>query len=102
MDAKLSFRYDREGDILCIDKRPPYPEQGSEELGDEVIARLNPATGELDIVQQINALASTAREVALIVLEDHLHGCADSAIKEDKGAAAITEMVTVLRKALRQ
>jgi uncharacterized protein YuzE len=48
MGAKLSFRYDREGDILYIDKRPPYPEQESEELGDEVIARLNPATGEIE------------------------------------------------------
>ena len=48
MDAKLSFRYDREGDILYIDKRSPYPEQESEELGDEVIARLNPATGEIE------------------------------------------------------
>jgi uncharacterized protein YuzE len=40
--TKLSFRYDREADILYIDKRPPYPEQESEELGDEVVARLNP------------------------------------------------------------
>ena len=56
----------------------------------------------LDIVQQINALSSAAREVALIVLEDHLRGCVDSAIKQDKGEAAIKEMITVLRKALRQ
>ena len=38
MGAKLSFRYDRDADILHIDKRLPYPEQESEELGDEVIA----------------------------------------------------------------
>ena len=56
----------------------------------------------LDIVQQINPLSSAAREVALIVLEDHLRGCVDSAIKQDKGEAAIKEMITVLRKALRQ
>jgi DNA-binding FrmR family transcriptional regulator len=56
----------------------------------------------LDIVQQINALSSAAREVALIVLEDHLRGCVESAIKEDKGEAAIKEMITVLRQALRQ
>jgi DNA-binding FrmR family transcriptional regulator len=56
----------------------------------------------LDIVQQINALSSAAREVALIVLEDHLRGCVDSAIKQDKGEAAVKEMITVLRKALRQ
>lgn len=48
MGAKLIFKYDREGDILHINKRPPYPEQESEELGDEVIARLNPETGEVE------------------------------------------------------
>jgi uncharacterized protein YuzE len=48
MGAKLSFKYDRDADILHIDKRSPYPEQESEELGDEVIARLNPDTGEVE------------------------------------------------------
>ena len=48
MDAKLTFRYDREGDILHIDKCPPYPAQESEELGDDVVARLNPATREVE------------------------------------------------------
>jgi len=48
MEAKLTFQYDRVGDILYINKRPPYPEQESEELGDEVIARLNPETGEIE------------------------------------------------------
>jgi uncharacterized protein YuzE len=48
MDAKLTFKYDREGDILYINKRTPYAEQESEELGDEVIARLNPVTGEIE------------------------------------------------------
>lgn len=48
METKLTFRYDREGDILYIDKRPPYPEQESEELGDAVVARLNPTTGEVE------------------------------------------------------
>ena len=48
MGAKLSFKYDRDADILHIDKRSPYPEQDSEELGDEVIARLNPDTGEVE------------------------------------------------------
>ena len=48
MEAKLTFQYDREGDILYINKRPPYPEQESEELNDEVIARLNPKTKEIE------------------------------------------------------
>ncbi len=48
MGAKLTFKYDRAADILHIDKCAPYPEQESEELGDEVIARLNPQTGEVE------------------------------------------------------
>jgi hypothetical protein len=48
MDAKLTFKYDREGDIPHIDKCPPYPAQESEELGDDVVARLNPTTREVE------------------------------------------------------
>jgi len=48
MEAKLRFKYDREADILHIDRCPPYAEQESEELGDEVVARLNPDTGEVE------------------------------------------------------
>lgn len=50
MTAKqvLSFEYDRLADILHIDKIKPYPKQESEELGDDVIARLNPKTGEIE------------------------------------------------------
>jgi uncharacterized protein YuzE len=48
MEAKLTFKYDRAADILHIDKRSPYPEQESEELGDDVIARLNPHSGEIE------------------------------------------------------
>ncbi len=48
MAAKLTFSYDREADILNIDKVSPYKEQVSEELGDDIIARLNPKTGEIE------------------------------------------------------
>ena len=51
MDAKLSFKYNREADILYINKCQPYPEQESEELGDDVIARLNPKTGDVENVE---------------------------------------------------
>jgi CsoR family transcriptional regulator, copper-sensing transcriptional repressor len=56
----------------------------------------------LDIVQQINALSAAAKEVSLIVLEDHLRGCVQHAIEDNQGEAAIKELVTVLGKALRQ
>ncbi len=48
METRLSFRYDREADILHIDKCPPYSEQESEELGDDVIARMNPSIDEVE------------------------------------------------------
>jgi len=51
MAAKLSFKYDRDADILYISKCPPYAEQESEELGDDVIARLNPQTGAIENVE---------------------------------------------------
>jgi uncharacterized protein YuzE len=51
MAAKLAFQYDREADILHISSRPPYAEQESEELGDDVIARLNPKTGDVESLE---------------------------------------------------
>ena len=48
MEAKLKFTYDREADILHIDKIDPYADQESEELGDDVVARFNPKTGEIE------------------------------------------------------
>jgi uncharacterized protein YuzE len=51
MEAKLTFKYDRQADILHIDKRPPYAEQESEELPGEIIARLNLDTGEVESLE---------------------------------------------------
>lgn len=48
MATKLTFKYDRAADILYIDQIPPYAEQETEELDDDVIARLNPSTGEIE------------------------------------------------------
>ena len=48
MEPKLIFRYNREADILYIDRCLPYADQESDELGDDVIARLNPDTGEIE------------------------------------------------------
>ena len=48
MAKKLTFHYDSEGDILYIDTLTPYAEQQSEDLGDDVVARLNPNTGDVE------------------------------------------------------
>ena len=51
MEAKLKFEYDREGDILYINKCDPYAEQESEELDDDVVIRLNPKTKHIENVE---------------------------------------------------
>ncbi|MFN8453822.1 MAG: DUF2283 domain-containing protein [Anaerolineae bacterium] len=48
METGLIFKYDRTGDILYIDKIPPYAGQESEELADDIVARFNPETGEIE------------------------------------------------------
>ncbi|NJL60065.1 MAG: DUF2283 domain-containing protein [Desulfobacteraceae bacterium] len=51
MDKNLTFRYDRQGDILYINTCQPYSEQESEEIGDEIVARMNPKTGEIENIE---------------------------------------------------
>jgi hypothetical protein len=46
--AKLTFEYDRTGDILYVNKCEPYAEQDSTELDDFVVARMNPQTGDIE------------------------------------------------------
>lgn len=48
MAENLTFRYDKVGDILYIDTCLPYPEQETEELGDEIIARFNPSSEQIE------------------------------------------------------
>jgi hypothetical protein len=48
MEPKLTFEYDKIGDILYIFKVPPYAEQESDELEDYVVARMNPETGDVE------------------------------------------------------
>jgi uncharacterized protein YuzE len=48
MDKRLKVRYDKIGDILYLDICTPYVEQETEELDDEIIARMNPISGEIE------------------------------------------------------
>ncbi len=48
METNLTFQYDRDADILYVNTCPPYSEQESEELADEIIARFNPDTGDIE------------------------------------------------------
>ena len=74
MGAKLTFKDDRAADILHIDKCPPCPEQESEELGDEVIARLSPKTGEIENMEVLLFSTRLLRdELFAIPVEAELH-----------------------------
>jgi uncharacterized protein YuzE len=44
----LTLEYDKVGDILYITKVAPYREQDTEEIGEDILARLNPATRALE------------------------------------------------------
>ena len=68
MAEALTFKYDREGDILYIDKVCPYAEQETEELGDDVIARL---TGRQNVLR-INLCGSVRCEVHPVRTTQHL------------------------------
>ena len=49
MEAKLSFQYDREGDILYIGECPLLSwSKRVAELGDVVVARLDPKTNDIE------------------------------------------------------
>ena len=51
MGQHLAFRYDKVGDIMYVEKCPPYAEQDSDEIGDEIVARFNPKTGEVESLE---------------------------------------------------
>jgi len=51
MAPTLSLSYDRLGDSLMIAKCPPYAEQETEELGDNLLARFNPETNEIEAIE---------------------------------------------------
>lgn len=41
----------READVLSLTSRPSYPEQATEELGDDIVGRLNPETGDIESLE---------------------------------------------------
>jgi DNA-binding FrmR family transcriptional regulator len=52
----------------------------------------------VDILNQVAALQSALDAVAMMLLENHTHGCMQGAIKSGKGEEAIDELMAVVRK----
>lgn len=54
-----------------------------------------------EIIQQLIALTSAAREVSMLLLEDHVQGCVSDAIRSGEGEEAVRELIAVVRRAAR-
>ncbi|KKJ00550.1 hypothetical protein PROH_10125 [Prochlorothrix hollandica PCC 9006 = CALU 1027] len=50
-DRGLTFDYDPIGDSLMVRLCPIYTEQETEELGDDLLVRLNPETGAIEAIE---------------------------------------------------
>ena len=94
------------------EKTPGVQKAAIQPNKDALIKRLNRIEGQVrgvakmivddrycvDILNQISAMQSAMDAVAMQLLENHTHGCVQSAIKSGNGDAAISEMMTALRK----
>ncbi len=52
----------------------------------------------IDVLTQVAAVQAALDAVALGLLEHHLHGCVQSAVKSGQGDTAIDEAMAVIRK----
>ncbi len=52
----------------------------------------------IDILTQVSAVQSALDALALQLLEHHLHGCVQHAVRSGKGDHAIDEALAVIRK----
>jgi DNA-binding FrmR family transcriptional regulator len=55
----------------------------------------------LDEVQQANAIASGVREVALLIMEQHLSAGLECAVKSQNIPGALEDLMTILRVAMK-
>ena len=52
----------------------------------------------VDVITQLAAAGAALDAVALHLLEDHMHGCVQTAIKSDHGKPALDELMQMMRK----
>jgi CsoR family transcriptional regulator, copper-sensing transcriptional repressor len=52
----------------------------------------------IDVLTQVSAVQSALDALALQLLEHHLHGCVQHAVRSGEGDHAIDEALTVIRK----
>lgn len=87
-------------------RHPAHPHRAA------VLKRLNRIAGQVrgvtsmveegrycvDILTQVAAVQSALDAVAMQLLEDHTHGCVQSAIRSGRGDQAIEELMTVVKR----
>jgi DNA-binding FrmR family transcriptional regulator len=52
----------------------------------------------IDVLTQVSAVQSALDALALLLLEHHLHGCVQHAVRSGEGEHAIDEALVVIRK----
>jgi DNA-binding FrmR family transcriptional regulator len=52
----------------------------------------------IDVLTQVSAVQSALDALALLLLEHHLHGCVQHAVRSGEGERAIDEALVVIRK----
>ncbi|SFL77211.1 metal-sensitive transcriptional regulator [Halanaerobium salsuginis] len=52
----------------------------------------------VDILHQVGAIQGGLKKVALKILDKHVHGCVQRAVKNEEGDAVIDELMEVLAK----
>lgn len=52
----------------------------------------------IDVLTQVSAVQAALDALALLLLEHHLHGCVQRAVRSGKGDRAIEEALGVIRK----
>ena len=55
----------------------------------------------IDVITQISAIQSALDALSIQLLESHLAGCVQNAVREGSGDAAIAEVMGVMRKLAR-
>lgn len=56
----------------------------------------------LEAAQQINAIIAALRELALLMIAEHLRAGVSAAVQAQDGAPVLDELITVLRTGMRQ
>jgi DNA-binding FrmR family transcriptional regulator len=54
----------------------------------------------LDVLPQVEAMTAAADQVGLLLLEDHIDGCLAHAIETGEGEPYVTEVMSVVRRAM--